>query len=148
MGQSGTKVSVEYGIHSEDVISVRVVIMTFVGDIVEIGKVFRESTFSLTLLQDVLTLIPIPGLVNFSKVLNDQVIALDSLFPLAENTQTFRMDSKVFLVFAIEVLNSAHDYRSELFFHFIEGVLGIVDDVVKSSLNIKAVCPLLLDGKH
>ena len=49
MGQSGAEVAIQYRVNGEDVIPIRVVVVTFVSDIVEIREVFREGTFRLAL---------------------------------------------------------------------------------------------------
>lgn len=58
------------------------------------------------------------------------------------------MNSKVFLVFAIQIFNSAHNHRCQFLFHFVEDVLAIVDNIVESSLDVITVRALLLDGEH
>jgi hypothetical protein len=50
VGQSGAEVAIQYGVNSQDVIPIRVVVVPFVSDIVEIRKVFREGAFRLALL--------------------------------------------------------------------------------------------------
>ena len=58
------------------------------------------------LLEDVLALIPIPSLVNFTKVLNNQVVALDTFLPFTKNAKTFGVHPKVRIDFCLEILDS------------------------------------------
>jgi hypothetical protein len=102
----------------------------------------------LALLENVLAFVPVPSLINLSKIFNYQVVALNSVFPLAENTQTFRVNSEMLLIFAVEILDCTHYYRSEFFFHFIEVALGVIHDVVERSLNVITIGSLLLHSKH
>jgi len=108
----------------------RIVEVAFIGDVVKVGQVLGKCAFGLTLLEDVLSLVPVPSLVNLTEVLNDQVVALDSILSFAEYAETLRMNSEVIFIFAVEVRNSTQDYRRQLFLLLVEHALNIFHDVV------------------
>lgn len=80
--------------------------MSLISYVVEIGQIFRKRASVLTLLKNVLLLIPEPGRVDFTKILNDQAAWLDTLLSLAENAHTFGVNSKVLFVFGLDIHNS------------------------------------------
>lgn len=79
--------------------------MSLIGDIIEIRQILAQIALVLALLQYVLPLVPVPGLVDLTEVLNDQIVALDALFSLTENSKTFRMHPKVRFDLAREVFD-------------------------------------------
>ena len=95
MAETRTEVAIQYRIYSKHVVALRIIKVSFVGYVVEIRQVFAETAFVLTLLQYILAFKPIPSLVYFSKVLNDQTVALDSFFPFAKDTKTFGVDPEI-----------------------------------------------------
>jgi hypothetical protein len=79
--------------------------MPFISNIVKIRQVFAQITFVLSLLQDILSFVPVPCLVNFAKILNDQVVNLNPALAITENTKTFRMYSEVRVDLLTEILD-------------------------------------------
>lgn len=77
------------GVNREDIISVRVLKMTLIRNVVEVRQIFAEIALILSLLQDVLTFVPIPSLVYFAEILNNQLVRLDSFLLLAKDAQAF-----------------------------------------------------------
>ena len=70
--QSTGIISIENWIYCHDVVSIWVVQMSFESDVVEVREFFGYQPFQLTLFEYVLLLIPIPRLVDFSEVFNNQ----------------------------------------------------------------------------
>lgn len=79
--------------------------MPFISYVVKIWKVFAQASFVLALLKDVLSFVPIPCLINFTKILNDQVVYLHSFLTITENTETFRMNTEVRVNFLTKILD-------------------------------------------
>jgi len=55
----------------QDIIAHWIIVMSFIGNIVEIWKFFRQLGLILSLFKDILLLIPAPWLVDLSKIFND-----------------------------------------------------------------------------
>ena len=80
--------------------------MAFEGDVVELGKLFRQLSFHLALLDDILLLKPVPLSVYLSEVLHHQLISLKSFLLLTKDTQCLRVDPEVELVLVWKVENA------------------------------------------
>ena len=88
------------------VIAFRIVLMSFISDIVEVGKLLRKIAFILTLLEYVLLLVPVPGSVDFSEVLNNEVAGLYPILPLTEDANPFGVDSEVSINVVADHINA------------------------------------------
>ena len=55
--------------------------MSLIGNVVEIWKLFRQLGLILTLFEDILLFVPAPRLIDFSEVLNNQSTCFDALRP-------------------------------------------------------------------
>lgn len=71
MAQSAGEVAVQDRIDSEDVVALRIVHVALEGNVVEVGQVFWQLLRILSLLDDVLLLVPVPWPVDLSEVLDD-----------------------------------------------------------------------------
>ena len=103
--QARTEITVQDWIHSQNIVALRIIEMALISDIVKVRKVLTQRTFILALLQDVLSFVPVPSLINFAKILNDQIVALDAFLPLAKNTETFGMHTEMWVDFITEILD-------------------------------------------
>jgi len=88
-------VAVEDGVNSEDVIAFGVVEMALVDDIIKLRQLFGELVFVLSLLKDILLFIPVPLVVDLTKVFYNEAVLPDALNAPIENAQAFRVDSEV-----------------------------------------------------
>jgi len=68
--------------------------VAFTLDVVEIGQVFAQYSFYLSLLEDILFFIPKPLRVDFTYIFNHKRVFLDSSYFLAEYAEAFRVDSE------------------------------------------------------
>jgi hypothetical protein len=87
--QPGTEITIQNWVNSKDVVPRRIIEMPLVCYIVKIREILTQATFVLALLQDVLSFVPVPCLINLAKIFDDQVINLDSFLAITENTETF-----------------------------------------------------------
>jgi hypothetical protein len=62
----------QYWVHSQNIVAIRVIKMAFINDIVELRELLRKHRFILTLFEHILLFIPVPRGVNLSKILNDE----------------------------------------------------------------------------
>jgi len=97
MTQTWAEIAMDYGVDCQDIIAIWVIDVAFEGDIVKVRQIFWELAFDLSLLQDILPFVPVPGLVNFPKVFYNQRIFFDTLRPLAKNSKAFWMDTEVWV---------------------------------------------------
>jgi len=104
--ESGTEISIHYWIHSQNVVAIWVVEVSLISDVVEVRQIFGKASFVLSLFQDVLAFVPIPRLVNFSKILHYQGVTLDTVWSVAEDSETFRVDSEVGVNLVFELADS------------------------------------------
>mmetsp|Transcript_31136 Transcript_31136/g.30590 ORF Transcript_31136/g.30590 Transcript_31136/m.30590 type:complete len:218 (-) Transcript_31136:1734-2387(-) len=148
VAQARRVITIQDGINHQNVIALRIVIVPLIGYIVEFRELFREDLLVLALLQHILLLIPIPWRINLSKVLNDQIVCLDSFFAFAEDSQSFGMDSEVRIYLVLEVVDAINDQGGKFFLHHPESLLlSIIDDEVKGLSDVKSLFTHLLDGK-
>jgi hypothetical protein len=82
-------VSIQNWVHHQYIVSLRIVKVSLVRYVVEIRELFGEGASILTLLKDVLFLIPQPGWVNFAEILDNQAARLDALLSLAKDAHAF-----------------------------------------------------------
>ena len=82
-------VAIEDRVNSEDVISFGVVEMAFVDYIIKFRQLFRELILVLPLLQDILLFIPVPLVVDLTKVFNNKAVLPDALNTSIKNAQAF-----------------------------------------------------------
>lgn len=123
--------------------------MPLICDIVEIGKFFWQLWLILTLLEDILFLIPTPRLVYLSIVFNNKSTCFDTFRSFAEYTQSLGMNSKVSLYVSFEHLNTWEYYLSYFFVKFCKSLnFGIINDKSKSNSYIVASLTLLLNRKY
>ena len=126
--------------------------MTFEGNVVEIRQVFWKLFGILALFNNVLLFIPMPWAINFSKIFDDERIALDSFLFHTENSNTFRMNLKMLLILFRQIHNSIiHNLSNYFVFwqifcgkNFI-GKVGI-DDIFQGEFDVIALFALLLDS--
>ena len=121
--------------------------MPLISDVVKVWKVLGKVSLVLSLLQDVLTLVPIPRLVNFPKILNNQRITLDTVGFLTENSKTFGVDPKVGVYFVSELANSFKNNLSQVLIVFSTLCL-VIQNVLQGLRYIVAHRSLLLDCKQ
>jgi hypothetical protein len=62
--------------------------MPFIGNVIEIWKVLRKLTLVLSLLENILFFIPIPWLVNLSKIFNYKIASLKPLFSATKDSNS------------------------------------------------------------
>jgi len=82
-------VSVQNWVHHQDIVPLRIVKVSLVRYVIKIRELFGESASILTLLKDVLFLIPQPWWINFAEILDNQAARLYSLLPLAKDAHAF-----------------------------------------------------------
>ena len=114
VGKSRGEVTVQDRVHSEDIVTSRVVEVPLVRDVVKVGEVLAQFTLELALLQDVLAFVPVPCLVDLSEVLHDQAVAFNAFFPFAEDPEALRVNPKVGVVLAREVFDRSQNDLSKL----------------------------------
>jgi len=93
-------------VYSQDIIAIWIVWVPFEGNIVEVRKVLGQFLCVLTLFNDVLLLKPEPWLIDFTKVLHNQLISLHTFFSEAENTNAFRMNTEMNCILGRQILDS------------------------------------------
>lgn len=89
-------------------------------NIVKIRQVLAQNIAHLSMLKHVLLFKPEPLWVDFAKVLNQQAALSDALFAIAEYSETFRVDTEVRVILALQVLNRFKKKPSQLFLHVAE----------------------------
>jgi hypothetical protein len=80
--------------------------MSLIGNVVEIWKLFRQLGLILTLFEDILLFVPAPWLIDFSEVLNNQSTCFNALWPSTKDSEAFRVHSEMCLYFVFAHGNS------------------------------------------
>lgn len=121
--------------------------MSLICYVVEVRQILGERPFILTLLQDVLSFVPVPSLVYLTKVLHYQGVRLDSILALAENTKAFRVNTEMRVDFPAEILDSPQQNMSYLLVLLGE-VRLCLQYVVEGQADIVPLGALLLNSVH
>lgn len=130
VAQAGCEVSKQDWINRENIVAVRVVEMPFVSDVIEIWKIFWQTTFCLALLKNVLLFVPKPLRIDLSKVFNKQAVFANAFFNVAKDAQAFWVDAEVGIVLPFQTLDCFENYSWKFLFHIgkLKGVESVVPD--------------------
>lgn len=93
MGESWGKIAFFVWVNHHDVVSLWVVFVVLQVDIVEFGNEVFEFSFLQYLLNEILSLIPSPRLIQLSIILNNKLPMFNPLFFNTTRTLTFCMDA-------------------------------------------------------
>jgi hypothetical protein len=66
------------------IVALRIIMMSFIGNVIEVRQLFGKSPFVLALLEHILLFIPVPWLVYLSKVFYYKRACLDDFLLLIE----------------------------------------------------------------
>lgn len=111
MGETGREIAIQDWVHCQNIIAGWVVEVSLISNVVEIWEVLTEISLVLTLFQNVLSLVPIPSLINLTEIFYYQVIALDALFPFTKYAEAFRVHPEVGIDLTREIPDSPQENR-------------------------------------
>lgn len=90
----------------QDIIASGIVMVSLIGNVVEIWKLSGQLGLILTLFENILLFVPTPWLIDFSEVLNNQGACFNAFWSTAKDSEAFRVHSEMSLYFVLAHVNS------------------------------------------